>query len=29
MCQDMSYEVLDDIYTLPQRLLYLYKKLTM
>ena len=29
MCQDLGYEVLDDIYTLPQRLLYLYRKLTM
>ena len=29
MCDDMGYEVLDDIYTLPQRLLYLYKRLTM
>ena len=29
MCQDIGYEVLDDIYTLPQRLLYLYKSLTM
>ena len=29
MCQDMGYEVLDDIYTLPSRLLYLYKTLTM
>ncbi|MDA1189826.1 MAG: VWA domain-containing protein, partial [Chloroflexi bacterium] len=29
MTQDMSYEVLDDIYALPQRLLYLYKRLTM
>jgi nitric oxide reductase NorD protein len=29
MCQDIGYEVLDDVYALPQRLLYLYKKLTM
>ena len=29
MCQDMGYEVLDDIYSLPQRLLYLYRRLTM
>ena len=29
MCQDIGYEVLDDIYALPQRLLYLYKTLTM
>ena len=29
MCDDMGYEVLDDIYTLPQRLLYLYRRLTM
>ena len=29
MCSDMGYEVLDDIYELPSRLLYLYKKLTM
>lgn len=29
MCADMGYEVLDDIYALPQRLLYLYKRLTM
>ncbi len=29
MCTDMGYEVLDDIYTLPERLLYLYKRLTM
>ncbi len=29
MCADMGYEVLDDIYELPSRLLYLYKKLTM
>ncbi len=28
MCQDIGYEVLDDIYTLPRRLLYLYKRLT-
>ena len=29
MCDDMGYEVLEDIYELPARLLYLYKKLTM
>jgi nitric oxide reductase activation protein len=29
MCSDMGYEVLDDIYALPQRMLYLYKRLTM
>ena len=29
MCQDIGYEVLDDIYELPRRLLYLYKGLTM
>ena len=29
MCQDIGYEVLDDIQMLPQRLLYLYKRLTM
>ena len=29
MAQDIGYEVLDDIYALPQRLLYLYKRLTM
>ena len=29
MCQDIGYEVLDDIHMLPQRLLYLYKRLTM
>ena len=29
MCEDMGYEVLEDIYELPSRLLYLYKKLTM
>ncbi len=28
MCADMGYEVLDDIYTLPNRLLYLYRRLT-
>lgn len=28
MMSDMGYEVLDDIYTLPHRLLYLYRKLT-
>jgi len=29
MCQDMGYEVLDDIAQLPERLPYLYRKLTM
>ena len=29
MCQDMGYEILDDIYELPKRLLYLYRTLTM
>ena len=29
MCQDIGYEVLDDIYTLPERLLFLYRRLTM
>ena len=29
MCQDLSYEVLENVHMLPQRLLYLYKKLTM
>ena len=29
MCQDIGYEVLDDIYALPQRLLFLYRRLTM
>ena len=29
MCEDIGYEVLDDIYELPKRLLYLYKRLTM
>ena len=29
MCQDIGYEILDDIHVLPQRLLYLYKRLTM
>ena len=29
MCADMGYEVLDNIYDLPERLLYLYKRLTM
>ena len=29
MCADMGYEVLDDIYELPSRMLYLYKRLTM
>ena len=28
MCQDIGYEVLDDIYELPRRLLYLYRRLT-
>ena len=28
MCQDMGYEVLADIYALPKRLPYLYRKLT-
>ena len=28
MCADMGYEVLDDIHTLPNRLLYLYRRLT-
>ncbi len=28
MCADMGYEILDDIYALPQRLLYLYRRLT-
>ena len=28
MCQDMAYEVLDDIHMLPERLLYLYTRLT-
>ena len=28
MCQDMAYEVLDDIHILPERLLYLYRRLT-
>ena len=28
MTQDMGYEVLDDIYELPERLLYLYRRLT-
>ena len=28
MCQDMGYEVLDDIYALPRRLVYLYRRLT-
>jgi len=28
MCGDMGYEVLGDIYALPSRLLYLYRKLT-
>ena len=29
MCQDIGYEVIDDIYELPKRLLFLYKRLTM
>ena len=29
MCQDLGYEVLENVQMLPQRLLYLYKKLTM
>ena len=29
MCADMGYEVLDNIYDLPERLLYLYRRLTM
>ncbi len=29
MCADMGYEVLDNIYDLPERLLVLYKRLTM
>lgn len=29
MCQDMGYEILDDILQLPRRLLYLYRRLTM
>ena len=29
MCEDIGYEVLDDIYKLPERLLFLYKRLTM
>jgi len=28
MCADMGYEVLDDIHALPNRLLYLYRRLT-
>ena len=28
MCQDMAYEVLEDISQLPQRLPYLYRRLT-
>ena len=28
MCQDIGYEVLGDIYALPRRLLYLYRRLT-
>jgi nitric oxide reductase activation protein len=28
MCQDMGYEVLDDIWALPERLPYLYRRLT-
>ncbi len=29
MCQDMGYEILDDILQLPRRLLFLYRRLTM
>ena len=29
MCQDIGYEILENVYELPQRLLYLYKRLTM
>lgn len=29
MCEDIGYEVLDDINALPERLLYLYRRLTM
>ena len=29
MCEDVGYEILDDINSLPKRLLYLYKRLTM
>lgn len=29
MCQDMGYEILDDITQLPRRLLFLYRRLTM
>lgn len=29
MCEDLGYEVLDDVRMLPERLLYLYKRLTM
>jgi nitric oxide reductase activation protein len=29
MCQDIGYEVLDDVFSLPERLLFLYKRLTM
>ena len=29
MCEDIGYEVLDDIYALPERMLFLYKRLTM
>ncbi|MCH8309202.1 MAG: VWA domain-containing protein, partial [Chloroflexi bacterium] len=29
MCADMGYEVLDNIFDLPERLLYLYRRLTM
>ena len=29
MCQDIGYEILDDILQLPHRLLYLYRRLTM
>ena len=28
MCEDIGYEVLDDIHALPRRLLYLYRRLT-
>ena len=29
MCQDMGYEILDDILQLPRRRLFLYRRLTM
>ena len=29
MCEDIGYEILENVYELPQRLLYLYKRLTM